>query len=276
MQVLGLCRFSYPALGGFQREHQTRGERQAYLYDTSRLIHRFRLFESLCLPSITSQTDRDFTFLILTGDDLPAWALDRLHGLVDDYPFIQVILEPPQDHRVIASRVINEYRRWAKPLCAQFRLDDDDAVHTDFVHRLKEKAINTAPLFPNDRKFAIDFSRGYAAQFTAQTISLSSVEKPFWTPALAAVFRKGSDKTIMSYSHHKLGQRMPWVNDTSEPMFIRSFHHDNDSAARGAHSALEPETIPIEQIPDVIKNFGTTVDKIKQIWTDDYAIVPAS
>jgi hypothetical protein len=80
----------------------------------------------------------------------------------------------------------------------------------------------------------------------------------------------------MSYSHHKLGQRMPWLNDTSEPMFIRSFHHDNDSAAPGAHSALEPETIPIEQIPDVIKNFGTTVDKIKQIWTDDYAIVPAS
>ena len=95
MQVLGLCRFSSPALGGFQREHQTRGERQAYLYDTARLIHRFRLFESLCLPSITAQTDRDFTFLILTGDDLPASALDRLHGLVDDYPFIQVLLEPP-------------------------------------------------------------------------------------------------------------------------------------------------------------------------------------
>jgi hypothetical protein len=31
MQVIGLCRFSYPAIGGFQVEHETLEERIALL-----------------------------------------------------------------------------------------------------------------------------------------------------------------------------------------------------------------------------------------------------
>ena len=37
MQVIGLCRFSYPAFGGFQVEHETIEERIADLYGAARL-----------------------------------------------------------------------------------------------------------------------------------------------------------------------------------------------------------------------------------------------
>ena len=37
MQVIGLCRFSYPALGGFQVVHETIEERIAYLYSDARI-----------------------------------------------------------------------------------------------------------------------------------------------------------------------------------------------------------------------------------------------
>ncbi|MCP3879258.1 MAG: hypothetical protein GY701_12850, partial [Sulfitobacter sp.] len=50
MQVLGLCRFSYPALGGFQVGHDSTADRIAYLYDPARLEERFRLFETVALP----------------------------------------------------------------------------------------------------------------------------------------------------------------------------------------------------------------------------------
>ena len=78
MQVIGLCRFSYPALGGFQRAHENIEQRKAYLYSKTRLQNRLRLFQCINLPSIVGQTDPDFTYLILTGDDLPEWALERL------------------------------------------------------------------------------------------------------------------------------------------------------------------------------------------------------
>jgi hypothetical protein len=42
MEVIGLCRFSYPAIGGFQVEHETLEERIAFLYADKRLEERFR------------------------------------------------------------------------------------------------------------------------------------------------------------------------------------------------------------------------------------------
>ena len=83
MQVIGLCRFSYPALGGFQRAHENIEQRKAYLYSKTRLQNRLRLFQCINLPSIVGQTDPDFTYLILTGDDLPEWALERLLELTE-------------------------------------------------------------------------------------------------------------------------------------------------------------------------------------------------
>ena len=71
MQVIGLCRFSYPAIGGFQVEHETLEERITYLYDPNRLQERFRLLETIALPCLRHQTDQNFDLIIVVGDSLP-------------------------------------------------------------------------------------------------------------------------------------------------------------------------------------------------------------
>ena len=50
VQVVGLCRFSYPAFGGFQLEHDTIAAREAFLYAPQRIKERFQSFEALTLP----------------------------------------------------------------------------------------------------------------------------------------------------------------------------------------------------------------------------------
>ena len=70
MQVIGLCRFSYPAIGGFQVEHNSIEERIAFLYAEARLDERFRLFETVALPCLREQTDQDFDLIIVIGDSL--------------------------------------------------------------------------------------------------------------------------------------------------------------------------------------------------------------
>ena len=60
MQILGLCRFSYPATDGFQVVHDTVKARRDYLYSPARLEERFRLFETTTLPCFREQTDPDF------------------------------------------------------------------------------------------------------------------------------------------------------------------------------------------------------------------------
>ena len=71
MQAIGLCRFSYPALGGFQVEHETIEERIAFLYQYERLEERFRLFEAIALPCLRAQTDPDWGLVIIIGDQFP-------------------------------------------------------------------------------------------------------------------------------------------------------------------------------------------------------------
>ena len=78
MQVTGLCRFSYPAEGGFQVEHGSAEARMAYLYAPARMEARLRQFETICLPGLRAQTDPDFTLLVLIGDTLPARYRNRL------------------------------------------------------------------------------------------------------------------------------------------------------------------------------------------------------
>ena len=59
MQVIGLCRFSYPGEGGFQVAHASLEKRIAYLYAPERLEERFRFLECFNLPSIRAQLDPD-------------------------------------------------------------------------------------------------------------------------------------------------------------------------------------------------------------------------
>ena len=165
MQVIGLCRFSYSALGGFQREHETIEQRKAFLYDEARLKHRPRLFRAFNLPSILAQTHTDFLYLILVGDDLPVWARARLYDLTAAAGHIKILPYPPHPHRQIAAHIILDHENATHPHSIQFRLDDDDAVHRTFVERLKTDAATgvidyaSKPVLPSITHAAMRYGR---------------------------------------------------------------------------------------------------------------------
>ena len=138
MQVIGLCRFSYPAIGGFQVDHPTLEERIAYLYSPARMEERFATFETITLPPLRAQTDPDFTFLVVIGDSLPDHYRQRLDALLADVPQAIVAAYPPKRHRKIMQDAINEVRAFDGEHCLQFRMDDDDAVGVRYVERLRE------------------------------------------------------------------------------------------------------------------------------------------
>ena len=137
MQVIGLCRFSYPAIGRFQVEHETLEERIAFLYADKRLEERFRFFECFTLPSLRGQLDDDFAFLIVIGDSLPDQHRARIEALTQDMPKVVIQSNPPRKHREVMKEAINSVRRFGNEPCLQFRLDDDDAIGVRFVARLR-------------------------------------------------------------------------------------------------------------------------------------------
>ncbi|OED48655.1 hypothetical protein AB838_10365 [Rhodobacteraceae bacterium (ex Bugula neritina AB1)] len=266
MQVIGLCRFSYPALGGFQVEHETMEERLAYLYSDARMAERFRLFETVALPSLRQQSDQDFDLILVTGDSLPQQHRDRLHSLTADMPQVRIVTEPPRRHRPIMKDLLNQARRDPDQPCLQFRFDDDDAVAGEFVARLRETAADCAPLLAKTAAAAIDFNRGYIAEFSADGIAAAEpAVYPYFTAALAMYAAGGSRMTIMNFAHHRIHHHIPTVTVPDVPMWVRSHNRFNDSRQlRADQIAVTPLTAKQEREFETI--FGIRSAHVRQVF----------
>lgn len=227
-QVIGLCRFSYPALGGFQRQHDTPADRARFLYAPQRLEERFRLFETIALPGIRDQTDPDFTFLVVIGDDFPQ--RPRLESLLADVPQAVIRAYPPGPHRAVMREAINTLRDPDAPLSIQFRLDDDDGVNLRFVERLRTVARHARPMLAGSPSMAIDFTRGHVVQAGPKGIAAEPVARSLWAPGLAVALRRGNAQTVMNFAHQAVWQHMPVISLTDPDMFIRGWNPFNDSA----------------------------------------------
>ena len=235
MQIIGFCRFSYPAEGGFQVEHDSIRDRIAYLYSPERMEERFQHFETICLPGLKAQSDPDFAFLILVGDQLPEVYRTRLDSLIEDFPQAHVIALPPMAHRLACQTAINAARDMALP-CLQFRHDDDDAVAVDFVAHLRQVAEDCVPLLARHRLVGFDWNRGYVARPDAQGLCAEPAMKPYWGVAEAMYVRAGVKQTIMNFSHNKISQFMPTVTFTQPEMYVRG-HNDHNDSRQKAHVA---------------------------------------
>lgn len=232
MQVLGLCRFSYPAHGGFQSGHDTIAERIRFLYADARLDERFRLFESFTLPSLQAQTDPDFTLIVVIGTDMPAARREQLEALLKGLPQAQLRAIPPGPHRAVMAQVINDARQGDKRACIQFRMDDDDAVARDFVAKTRAAARDAAPLITRNRLTAIDFTHGHIAQPTARGILAGPVARQYWVPGLSVVAQPGVSLTVMNFNHVKLWQFMPTLTLNDPDMYVRGISDWNESGVR--------------------------------------------
>lgn len=233
MQAIALCRFSYPALGGFQITHDTVQDRIRFFYSPARLEERFKLFEHVALPCLRAQTDPRFSLIIVIGDSLPRPYHDRLRDLVSYIPQIRIESHAPQQHRNIMKKVLARARGDRDAPCLQFRFDDYDAIGTDFIATLRAEATASADLTSRYQAVAFDWHRGIALQCGPDGIGVAQVHHRLNVAALGVHIRAGSRLTIMNFAHHRLDRFMPVVSFADSPMWIETHNRFNDSASRG-------------------------------------------
>ncbi len=267
MQVIGICRFSYPAIGGFQVEHDTIEARIAHLYDPDRLNARFASFETITLPGLRAQTDSDFTYLIVIGDSLPSAYLNRLNALVADMPQVVIQSHPPGRHRPVMNAAINSLRVQDGQPSLQFRLDDDDGVSIHFVERLRKTAAALRPMLKMHRHVAIDFNQGYAVAPSATGISAAPIIANCWTPALAVMSRAKLPQTIMSFAHAKLARNMPTISIPGENMMLRGFNDHNDSRQKPQVRALAMAPLDAEGVALFKDTFNIDLDAVRRAFS---------
>ena len=266
MQVIGLCRFSYPAIGGFQVQHDDLNARIAYLYAPERIEERFRTFEAFTLPPLKAQTDPNFVFLIVIGESLPPEYQERLQGLVADLPQTVIQSHPPGQHRQVMQSAINSVRSFNNDPCLQFRMDDDDAVAVDYVARLRAAAQDLRRLSRQHKQIAIDFNQGYIARPGPAGIAATPTKAPLTTAALAMVVQPKHQLTIMNFSHAKLAQHMPTVTFTGEDMLVRGHNDFNDSRQKDGVKPVKLAPLTAEEEAQFRRRFSIDADAVRSLY----------
>lgn len=229
IQVLGLCRFSYPALGGFQVEHDTIEARRAMLYDPRRLDLRFVWFEHICLAGLRTQTDPDFTLIVLLGDDFPEPHRARIEALARAVPQLRLAYRPSARHVDICAEVVAAHIDPTADVIAQFRLDDDDGIASEFVQKVRSTYPHLQPLADGFGQVALDFARGLVVWGSGAGVRVEQRVAHCWAPGLVLYLPKGHTKSLLHFPHHKVWQRMPTVSDPVRIMYVRGAHDTNDS-----------------------------------------------
>lgn len=266
VQVLGLCRFSYPAaLEGFQTRHETMEERRAALYSPERLDTRLFWFEHILLPGIRAQTGQDFTLLLLMGEDLPDPWHSRLRALIDPVPQIRPIYRPTGPHRLVYREILHAARNPGARAVAEFRLDDDDAVALNYVTNIRRSFGQLRTIWRPKGRLALDQGKGVVVEATGPEITLTPLLAHCWAPALTVYLRPDDDACVMDFPHQRVWQRMPLVSFTDQVMFLRGSHGTNDSpiSLAGSHPfAFDPA-----DLSQLVKHrFDVDIEAFRQGW----------
>ena len=232
IQMLGLCRFSYPGdLQAFKHNFQTEADLRDHLYADDRINQRFCFFEHLSVPSLSVQTDTDFKLIVLAGDQMPDHQKSRLLEICSTVPQIEVQFHPEgQKPRDLCRDVMMASRDATADVIGEFRLDDDDAVATEFIERSRKVISANMPIFKEREMMCVDFCRGYVVAFSPDWgVRAVQVTERLWTPGQVICRNPVDPSSLLDMNHTRVWMHMPVVSVPNRPMFLRGAHSMNDS-----------------------------------------------
>lgn len=180
----------------------------SYLYSPERLKHKFFVFENITVPSINTQIDDNYVWMILYGKELPKEYIERLH---------QVDIRNAQ---LIGVQNVNEMFEVADKTIARLaanhanyrtiRLDDDDALERDFLWRVNSYNLRDKEVlsFSHGRRFKI--VNGY----------MQVLLKPYIVPNIALGLTMMNDRVYRYGNHYTINERCVTRYDKTPNMWL--------------------------------------------------------
>ncbi len=264
-KTIGLLRFSVLTPTYYSERFDTLDETAAHLFSAERMALRFRLFETLCLPSLVEQTDPDFECVVLTAERMPDEYKDRLRALLDPIPHIHLRAVGTDNHYQLLKGGYDSINTGDATHRILFRLDDDDCVDLNFIARTKRMAAGAVGAQPENAPIAIAHNRGFYVRVTGggNNEVFDACERAPLSTGTSVVAPVGFPKNPYRYVHRALPQHFTTFSDLSVPAFIRTIHNDNKSNPTqiGITHKLKPGRI--ERL--VNENFPVALDVLKAL-----------
>lgn len=113
--------------------HHTEEQYKKWLFNDSRMLNKFDLFEDVTVPSIKHQTYKNYEWLIYTSSELPKEYMDQLKKVVSSVPNTKIIVVES------GKSFCEHFKKYDKEEpYVSVRLDDDDGLNPNYFQILSK------------------------------------------------------------------------------------------------------------------------------------------
>ena len=205
------------------------------------LEERFVLFEKYCFPSVINQKSQRFYWLIFFDSDTPDIFRNRIEKMTSKYDhFKPLYVDGTKSLRPALKQFISENLNETDDFIITSRLDNDDAIHQDFVSTIQNLAIKK-------HETVIDLRKGYQINLSNDIYEYRNFDNQF-NPFISLVESADKFDTVASRFHKDWSKSNSIIIYENAPLWIEIIHKKN--------IVNQPKVkIPlIKQIP--LKDFG--------------------
>jgi hypothetical protein len=158
--------------------------------DDNWLKNRFELFEKYCLPSLISQTNKNFEWVIYFDTETPAFYKDKIESYRQQLPNLVPVFVENMEFFLpsIQEHIKNNNQEYV----ITTRLDNDDCVSKYFVDEIQKN-------FSKQEYEALDFVDGYSLQISPD-FKLGK-KRHLYNPFISLVEKKQNSTSVWSRSH---------------------------------------------------------------------------
>ena len=161
------------------------------------LKNRFELFENYCLPSVRSQTNKDFKWLVFFDIESPLPYKEKIMEYQKDCAMFQPFFV--QDMSYFFSTIQDELKKSTAPYIITSRIDNDDCISQHYIEEVQRN-------FDQQNYLAIDFSDGYTLQ-VAPKVKVGK-RHHIYNPFISLIERNENPKGIWSMKKHSDWKRI--------------------------------------------------------------------
>ena len=193
---------------------------KSLICDDNWLKYRFDLFENICLPSVLNQTNQNFLWLIFFDTDTPEKFKSNIYEYVKIYPKLKPIFITGEDQFLAELKkiILNELSEGVSQVITS-RIDNDDAIHKDYIKIVQARCKGQHSLFINfDNGFIYDLNKNLLYKTKhASSAFLSRLESP----------GKGELRTVFEFQHQEVMLRAAVLQINVIPGWLVVVHKNN-------------------------------------------------
>ncbi|MCB0461782.1 MAG: glycosyltransferase [Flavobacteriaceae bacterium] len=218
------------------------------------LEQRFNLFETYCLPSVKNQSNQEFKWFVIFDLSTPNAFKNRIETLASSYSNLIVLYtESFQTLKATLYEAIITNLTPKHNFIITTRLDNDDAIHTDFIN-----CIQLA--FKPQHNTIVDVIKGYQYIVNSNDVRYYTSN---YNPFISLIEDTSMFETVMAKNHEHWKTLPNRIVYNKKALWLQVVHEDN--ILNSKINSLK-KTYQIDFSAFGLQNLSLKVNKLKTLF----------